>query len=192
MHILLSHLFPGRSIVSFLCPAHISQLPSIEIELGETEVCSSAREKTVPRRCSMVDVLVTNWWGECELEVKPSLTTAAVATCYSVVVSSIYLFLKTSGEFFEVFEMTGTRCLLSPLFFPWRNPKPVAMLLWHTYLENPKLVVINAGNHPPSIELCLTLCMAIFVPTCMSPPGFAAGFDCHRVDYKPRSRVHYW
>jgi hypothetical protein len=26
------------------------------------------------------------------------------------------MFLKTSGEFFEVFEMTGTGCLLSSLF----------------------------------------------------------------------------
>jgi hypothetical protein len=56
--------------------------------------------------------------------------------------------LKTSGEFFEVFEMTGTGCLLSPLFFPWRNPKPVVMPLWHTYIENPELLVINAGNPP--------------------------------------------
>ncbi len=200
MHILLSHLFPGRFIMSFLCSAHISQLPSlvgpIEIQLGETEVCSSAREKTVPRRCSMFwcagDKLVGRVWTGGKAKPYNCCCFHMSLSCgFQCILVLEPMFLKTSGKFFEVLEMTGTGCLLSPLFFPWRNPKPVVMPLWHTYLENPELVVINSGK-PPPIELCLTLCMAVFVPTCAEPPSFAAGFDCHRVDYKPRSRVRYW
>ncbi len=149
----MSHFFPGRSTMSFLCPAHISQLPSTEIELGETEVCSSAREKTVPRRCSMFlcagDELVGRVWTGGKAKPYNCCCFHMLLSCgfqYILVLEPI--FLKTSGEFFEVFEMTGTGCLLSPLFFPWRNPKPVVMPLWHTYIENPELLVINAGNPP--------------------------------------------
>lgn len=197
MHILLSHLFPGRSTVSFLCPAHISQLPSTEIELGETEVCSSAREKTVPRRCSMFwcagDELVGRVWTGGKAKPYNCCCFHMLLSCgFQYILVLEPMFLKTSGEFFEVFETTGTGCLLSPLFFRWRNPKPVVRPLWHTYIETQNWWLLMLETPPPPMELCLTLCMAIFVPTCMSPPGFAAGFDCQRVDYKPRSRVPYW
>jgi hypothetical protein len=186
-------------VFSVLCTYKPTPLMGpIEIQLGGTEVCSSAREKTVPRRCSMFwcagDELVGRVWTGGKAKPYSCCCFHMLLSCgFQYILVLEPMFLKTSGEFFEVFEMTGTGYLLSPSFFPWRNPKPVVMLLWHTYLENPELVVINAGNPlPPPIELCLTLCMAVFVPTCMESPGFAAGFDCHRVDYKPRSRVRYW
>lgn len=83
--------------MSFLCSAHISQLPSWVPLRSNWEGLRSA---VVPeKRLSLedvqcFDVLVMNWWGECGLEVKPSLTAAAVSTCYSVVVSGMYLFLN--------------------------------------------------------------------------------------------------